>query len=54
MAGARSYSCRLNRTIGSVLPVDVYIANNATAVVINSVARSEMDAKHAALDELLN
>lgn len=26
MAGARSYSCRLNSTIGSGLPVDVHIA----------------------------
>lgn len=31
-----------------------YRTNNATTIVINSVARAEMDAKHAALDELLN
>jgi hypothetical protein len=31
-----------------------YRTNNATTVVINTVARAKMDAKHAALDELLN
>ena len=31
-----------------------YRTNNATTVVINSVARAEMDANHAVLDELLD